>query len=73
MLSAVIACKLSVRIVGIVLAASGLGAAFLSSLLGLISSLWSLHLGMLLPMAALSLLLVLCWRPPKVSLQSISE
>jgi len=64
MLSAVIACRLSIRILGVVLAACGLGSALLSSLLGLISSLWSLRMGMLLPLIALGVLLIFFWQSP---------
>lgn len=68
MLSAAIATGLSVRALGVALAACGLGAALFNSVLGYISSMYSLRIAMLLPLAGLAILLLLCWRLPALRL-----
>jgi FHS family glucose/mannose:H+ symporter-like MFS transporter len=65
MLSATIACGFTPRVMGIVLAACALGAAMFPLLLGLLSSMSSLRIGMLLPLSGLLLLLLLRWHPPE--------
>jgi FHS family glucose/mannose:H+ symporter-like MFS transporter len=62
LLSMTIECKLSSRLMGGILAASGLGAALLPSLLGIISSVSSLRAAMLVPLLGLISLAFLCWR-----------
>jgi len=64
LLSTTIECGFSSRLMGGVLAASGLGAALFPSLLGAVSSTSSLRTGMLVPLLALFSLILLCWRPP---------
>jgi FHS family glucose/mannose:H+ symporter-like MFS transporter len=63
LLSATIECGLSPRLMGGVLAASGLGAALFPLLLGAVSSTSSLRTAMLVPLFALLLLILLRWRP----------
>jgi FHS family glucose/mannose:H+ symporter-like MFS transporter len=62
LLSMTIECKLSSRLMGGILAASGLGAALLPSLLGVISSASSLRTAMLVPLLGLISLALLRWR-----------
>jgi fucose permease len=62
LLSMTIECKLSSRLMGGILAASGLGAALLPSLLGIISSVSSLRTAMLVPLLGLISLAFLRWR-----------
>ena len=62
LLSMTIECKLSSRLMGRILAASGLGAALLPSLLGIISSVSSLRTAMLVPLLGLISLAFLRWR-----------
>lgn len=63
-LSATIECRFGSRIMGSILAASGLGAALFPFLLGVVSNVWSLRAAMLLPLMALLLLLLIRWYPP---------
>jgi FHS family glucose/mannose:H+ symporter-like MFS transporter len=64
LLSAVIECQLAPRAIGVILAASGLGAAILPYLFGILSSASSLQTAMLLPFVSLLVLLYLRWFPP---------
>lgn len=62
LLSMTIECGFSSRLMGGVLAASGLGAALLPSLLGIVSSASSLRTAMLIPLLGLISLAFLRWR-----------
>jgi FHS family glucose/mannose:H+ symporter-like MFS transporter len=64
LLSITIECGFSSRLMGGVLAASGLGAALFPSLLGAVSDTSSLRTAMSVPLLALFSLILLCWRPP---------
>jgi FHS family glucose/mannose:H+ symporter-like MFS transporter len=64
LLSMSIECGFSSRLMGGVLAASGLGAALFPSLLGMVSSASSLRTAMLVPLLGMFSLILLRWRLP---------
>ena len=64
MLTLALSWKLSARGMGVVLAACGLGATALLSIMGVVASAWSLRIAMMVPFAGLVCLLLLQWQPP---------